>query len=167
MNIRVLFLIVLSFVGLEMYTKENADIVKVGDVLPSFKLKTSSGDVESVDLKGKVVLINFFATWCPSCVKELPQLQKKVWNKYKDNSSFELLVIGREHSEQDLLKFTKDKYTMPFYPDEGRKTYGLFAENTIPRNYVIDKDGKVVYVLTGFSEDAFNEMLSVIEDMIN
>ncbi len=156
----------LGFWGLNMSAQENPDNVKVGDAVPSFKLEKSSGAVASNDLKGKVVLINFFATWCPSCVKELPQLQAKIWNKYKDNSNFELLVVGREHSEEELAKFTKDKYTMPFYPDEVRKTYKLFAENTIPRNYILDKDGKIVYMLTGYSEEDFNEMLSVLDNLL-
>ncbi len=156
----------LGFGGLKTFAQENPDNVNVGDAVPSFKLEKSSGGIASNELKGKVVLINFFATWCPSCVKELPQLQDKVWNKYKDNSNFELLVVGREHTEQELAKFTKDKYTMPFYPDEGRKTYQLFAENTIPRNYIIDKDGKIVYILTGYSEDDFNEMLKVLDRLL-
>jgi len=167
MNYRVLLFVALSIVGLSSYAQENPDIVKIGDKIPSFKIESNKGEISSADFKGKIVLVNFFATWCPSCVKELPQLQEKIWKRYKDNSNFELLVIGREHSEQELEKFTKDKYTMPFYPDEGRKIYQLFAENTIPRNYIVDKEGKIVYMLTGFTEDDFNEMLKVLDKLLN
>ena len=81
----------------------NADIVKVGDSMPAFTLhSTVNGTVNSEDLKGKVVLINIFATWCGPCQSELAEVQKTLWPKYKDNKDFCMLVIGREHTDNQL-----------------------------------------------------------------
>ncbi len=164
---RVLIFLIFNLITIGVIAQNESDIIKIGDQLPSFKLESSKGVINSRDLKGKVVLINFFATWCPSCVKELPHIEQKVWKKYKSNPDFKLLVVGREHTEKELSSFSKEKYTMPFYPDEGRKVYQLFAHNTIPRCYVVDKKGVVVYALTGFSEESFKEMLDVVEDLID
>jgi len=64
---------------------------KVGDVAPTFIFKTIEG-------KEFNTAINFFATWCPPCKKELPVLQKNIKEKYSNNSDFVLVVVGREHS---------------------------------------------------------------------
>jgi len=70
-----------------------AQEIKTGQAIPDFAIKSEEGMVRSSDLKGKVVLINFFATWCKPCMLELPHLQKEVWEKYKDDKRFSLLII--------------------------------------------------------------------------
>ena len=81
----------------------HAQELKKGDKLPDFQLKSSVyGDVSSADLKGKVVLVSLFATWCGPCQLELAEVQKMLWPKYKDNKDFVLLVIGREHTDEQL-----------------------------------------------------------------
>ena len=76
----------------------NADLVKVGDAMPAFTIVSDNGTkTASSEFQGKVLLVNFFATWCPPCQKELAAVQKELWPKYKDNKDFVMLVIGREH----------------------------------------------------------------------
>ena len=71
--------------------------------MPAFTIMNDNGtQVPSSSLKGKVILVNFFATWCPPCQKELAEVQKMLWPKYKDNKDFVLLVIGREHTEVEF-----------------------------------------------------------------
>lgn len=140
-------------------------IVKVGDAMPSFKTTSLSGGSFSSDLtKGKVVLINFWATWCPPCKAELPLLQRNIYDKIKDNN-FSVLCISRGEKDDVVKKFIEQfKYTFPVFLDPDAKTYNLFASKYIPRNFVIGKDGKIKWTSTGFRESEFNEMIKLIEE---
>lgn len=78
--------------------------------MPQFTLNSDVyGQVTPSDLKGKVVLVSLFATWCGPCQKELAEVQSTLYPKYKDNENFRLLVIGREHTDADLTKYNARK----------------------------------------------------------
>ena len=100
--------------------------------MPKFELKSSVyGDIKPGDLKGKVVLVSLFATWCGPCQKELAEVQSTLWPKYKDNKDFVMLVIGREHTDAELQKYNeRKKFTFPLYPDPKREVFSKFAEDT-------------------------------------
>ncbi len=142
-----------------------AQDLKVGDKLPEFTLKSVVyGDVTPADLKGKVVLVNLFATWCGPCQLELAEVEKVLWPKYKDNKDFVMLVIGREHTDEQLQKYNeRKKFTFPLYPDPKREVFSLFAEQSIPRAYLFGKDGRAVYASLGYSPEEFQELLGAIE----
>ena len=133
--------------------------------MPAFTIVNDNGmQVLSSSLKGKVILINFFATWCPPCQKELAEVQKILWPKYKDNKDFALLVIGREHTDAELEKYNEKKgFFFPLYPDKNRAIYGAFAKNLIPRSFLVDKTGKVIYTTKGYSDEEFAELMDKIE----
>lgn len=139
---------------------DNSDIVKVGQAMPSFTIVSDNGaKTSSAEFKGKVVLVTFFATWCPPCQKELPEIEKQIWEQYKDNPDFRLLVIGREHNDSELAKYNEKKgFAFPLYPDKNRKIFNAFAYNLIPRNYLVGKDGKVIYVSKGYTPEEFAEL---------
>lgn len=143
----------------------NEDIVKVGEKMPAFSIVSDNGTkVSSADFKGKVVLINFFATWCPPCQKELASVQQTLWPKYKNNSKFVMLVIGREHSDKELATYNEKKgFTFPLYPDKNRAIFGAFAKSLIPRSYLIGKDGKVLYAGKGYTDKEFVGLMEKIE----
>lgn len=144
-----------------------AQEIKTGRSIPDFTVKNEDGIIRSSDLKGKVVLINFFATWCKPCMLELPHLQKEIWEKYKDDKRFSLLIIGREHSQSEIAEFKAKKgFQLPIYPDEDRSAYSLFAKEYIPRNYIIDKQGKVVFGSVGYNEAEFKEMIKKIDELL-
>lgn len=147
---------------------DNSDIVKVGQAMPAFTIVSDNGKtISSTELKGKVVLITFFATWCPPCQKELPEIQKQIWDKYKNNKNFRLLVIGREHNDAELTKYNEKKgFTFPLYPDKNRKIFGSFAQNLIPRNYLIDKDGKVIYTSKGYTSEEFTQLQNKLAEAL-
>ena len=141
-----------------------AQELKTGDTMPEFQLSSSVyGDVKPADLKGKVVLVSLFATWCGPCQKELAEVQSTLWPKYKDNKDFVLLVIGREHTDEQLQKYNeRKKFTFPLYPDPKREVFSLFAEKTIPRAYLFGKDGKLVYSSVGYTAEEFQTLMESI-----
>ena len=94
------------------------------------------------DLHGKVVLVNFWATWCPPCRKEMPDLES-LYERFKDKG-FVILAI----SDEELTKvqpFIKDRnITYPVLLDNGRKANDLFQVDGIPKSFVYNRDGKLV-----------------------
>ena len=142
-----------------------AQELKTGDAMPEFQLSSLVyGDVKPADLKGKVVLVSLFATWCGPCQKELAEVQSTLWPKYKDNKDFVLLVIGREHTDEQLQKYNeRKKFTFPLYPDPKREVFSLFAEKSIPRAYLFGKDGKLIYSSVGYTAEEFQKLMETIE----
>lgn len=169
MKSKQLFLVfcLLSF-AFPLFAQDEFTLVKEGQKAPDFTFETAPGKTAKLsDLKGKVVWINFFATWCGPCRQELPHLQKEVYDKLKDNPQFELIILGREHSWEEINKFKADNnYNMPFYPDAGRKVFSLYAKQNIPRNFIIDKEGKVAVSSIGFTEKEFAEIVEKVEKLL-
>ena len=105
---------------------------KIGDPLPSFEASTVDGSaIKSSDLKGKVVVVHFWATWCLPCVVEMPRLENEIWRKFR-GTNFVLLAIAREDERKEILQFRKQlRLTMPIINDPHRDIYKLFASEEI------------------------------------
>lgn len=159
---------VMMFVMLVAAICVQAQELKMGDAMPKFELNsTVYGDIKPADLKGKVVLVSLFATWCGPCQKELAEVQSTLWPKYKDNKDFVMLVIGREHTDEQLQKYNeRKKFTFPLYPDPKREVFSLFAEKSIPRAYLFDKSGKLIYSSVGYTEEEFKKLMETIESSL-
>ena len=139
-------------------------LVKTGDKVPAFTVTTLDGEEVAIEkLKGKVVLINFFATWCGPCMKEMPEVESQVWPKFKDQN-FAMVSIGREHTKEQLQTWNKKKgFTFPIAPDPKREVYSKFASQYIPRNFIVDKSGKIIWQGVGFDQKELDQMIKVIE----
>lgn len=142
---------------------------QIGQNVPDFEITKKDGQTISTDdLKGKVVLINFFATWCPPCRMELPHVQEQIWDNFSDREDFDIVVLAREEGWDKIDPFLEEYgYTFSFYPDLNRAVYSLFAADTIPRNVIINRDGKIIYQSIGYSEEEFANMLQVITDELD
>lgn len=148
--------------------QEETTFVKLSENVPAFDFEMSPGINQNIaELKGKLVLITFFATWCGPCRQELPHIQSEIYNKNKNNPNFRLLIFGREHSWEEVNKFkTDNKFSMSFYPDPDRQIYSKFAGQYIPRNFLISPEGKVLFSSIGFAEKDFKELKELIDNQL-
>ncbi|MEW6508439.1 MAG: TlpA disulfide reductase family protein [Bacteroidota bacterium] len=146
----------------------SSTLLNKGNKVPLFNVQSISGQwLSSAQLKGKVTLINFWATWCPPCRAEFPLLQKNIFDVIKDKN-FSILAISRGEETDTVKKFIeRNKYTFPVYVDKEAKVYNLFASKYIPRNFVIGKDGIIKWASTGFVKEEFYEMIEVIKEELN
>jgi len=130
---------------------------KVGQPAPDFTVTTFGGHtVKLADLKGDVVILNFWATWCGPCRKELPLLEAyfRAYNKY----GFQVLAVATEDSVPDsALKPLAAKLTIPLV----KRMKGPYHDlDAVPTNYIIDRSGKLVYAkANAFDLDELNAIV--------
>ncbi len=148
---------------------ERGFIVDVGEKAPEFKMKLVDGkEIKLSDLKGKIVVLQFTASWCSVCRIEMPHLDKDIWQKYKGQ---EVLIIGVDRDEplETVLKFKEEtNISYPLALDPGGDIFNLFAAKNsgVTRNVVINQTGEIIFLTRLFDKDEYQEMLRVIEKNI-
>lgn len=143
---------------------ESFDITKVGQEVPEFSFKTIDEKSYRIsELKGKTVLLVFFATWCAPCMKELPLIETEIWQKYKSDN-FMVIALGRNHSMEEIQKFNKKKrFSFPLAPDPNHEIYGKFFKQYIPRSVLVSKEGKIIYQKQGYKDEDAKKLKELIE----
>ena len=143
---------------------ESTTLVKAGDTAPDFTVEMVDGSSVTLgDLKGKVVLLNFWATWCPPCRQELTRVQTDIIDRFA-GKEFVFLPVSRGEKREAVEAFReKTGYAFPMGLDPARTVYDRYASNYIPRNFVIDRKGKVVLATVGYDEHEFEELIRTIE----
>ncbi len=144
-------------------------VVNVGDQAPdNFELILQDGQKTSLkQLRGKVVVLQFTASWCSVCRKEMPHLEADVWKAYKDKNVM-LIGVDRDEPIKTVQKFHDDmQITYPLALDPGAEIFGKFADKKsgVTRNVVIDTNGKIVFLTRLYDETEFNKMVKVIDQL--
>ena len=123
---------------------------------PSFALVNLEGKkVDIAELKGKVVVVDFWATWCGPCIASFPGMQKMV-NKYKDNPDVKFVFVDTWETKEEKVKnaqefISSNKYTFDVLMDNDNKVVEQFKVDGIPTKFVIDKNGVIRFKSVGFS----------------
>jgi len=137
-----------------------------GEVAPEFRFKDQSGTEFSLSqLRGKVVLVNFWGTFCPPCVDEMPSLQQL--QRRMANKPFELLALSVDTSWEPVNRFMKENgFSLRVYADFDKQISTLYGTNMWPETYVVDKKGKVAYKVIGPKDWTSAEVLKFLDVLI-
>ncbi len=157
----------------ENYIKMLAELRKsmLNNASPSFALLNLEGKkIDIADLKGKTVIVDFWATWCGPCKASFPGMQKMV-NKYKDDPNVKFVFIdtwekGDDKKKQALDFILNNKYTFDVLMDDEDKVVSQFKVDGIPTKFVIDRNGRIRFKSVGFdgSDDKLmQELTAMIE----
>lgn len=171
MKLVLTFIVFLSIISCNTQeTKENRGyIVEVGDAVPNIEFQLIDGSTTTLNaLKGKVIVLQFTASWCSVCRKEMPHLEKEVWQRFKDD---EFILIGVDYDEplETVIKFQQDMgTTYPMSLDPNADIFGIFAhkKSGVTRNVVIDKNGKIAFLTRLYEREEFEAMIQVIDDLL-
>ncbi len=162
--------LIFSIAACAQSTDNRGYLVKVGDKAPDFSIKLTDGEtVKLSELKGKIVMLQFTASWCGVCRKEMPFIEKDIWQKHKGNPNFALLAIDRDEPLETVLKFVKStQISYPIGLDPRADIFALYAERNagITRNVIIDKNGKIVLLTRLYNEEEFAHMTETIDHLL-
>ena len=144
--------------------------VKIGDELPSLTLHMINGETwTNKNFENKVVVIQFTGSWCSVCKKEMPHLERRVWQKFK-NKDFLLIGIDIKDSLDRVIPFiAKTGVTYPIALDPNAEIFNEFTLKGagVTRNIVINKQGEIVLLTRLFEEKEFKSMIDKIDELLN
>ncbi len=143
-------------------------IVKVGDSAPDLELLMLDGSIKKLsEFNSPVIVLNFFASWCGVCRKEIPHIEKEIWQPFKDKG---VAIIGVNFKEKPDVAQKAKRETGMTYPvalDTAGKIFEQFARGGVTRNIVLDKNLKIIFLTRLFDTDEFEQMKSVIHKQLN
>ena len=143
--------------------------ISVGDPLPALEMNMRNGEVwTNKNLENKVVVIQFTGSWCSVCRREMPELEEKVWQEFKNEDFLLIGVDTKEPKEKVDLFIEKMKVTYPISYDPDGKIFSDFTIEGagVTRNIVVDKNGKIVFLTRLYEEKEFNSMIQIIKTLL-
>jgi peroxiredoxin len=152
-------------VNSEPKQEEVKSYTKVGKQMPAFTVKDLGGsEFKLDDLKGKVVVIYFWATWCPYCRDEMPALETEIWQKYRSVPDFAMIGIAFKQSSSEISDYLNiNSLTFPMASDPKGEIFKLFANRGVPLNYVVGRDGKILLQSAGPDPNKFEAWKKLID----
>jgi peroxiredoxin len=154
-----------TFQSLISQPYEHQYMVKVGDTAPDFVITETSGKTYKLsDLRGSVVMLQFTASWCSVCAKEMPHIEEEIWLPGKEKG-LKVIGIDLDEPKEKVEAFAKlTKITYPLALDPGGEIFQLFAQKGagVTRNVVVDRNGKIIVLTRLFKKEEFDGMKRII-----
>lgn len=165
----IIIILILGFSFYVYFRKEKPQsTAQIGSEAPDFTLSTQNGKITKLSqLKGKVVLLNFWATFCTPCLAELPSMERLLKNfRWED---FEILAISIDNSWKDIDEFHSQLGTPPFpiLLDQEKKVMDLYGIRRIPESVLIDKKGTIVQIFKGAYDWDNSKIKELIQTLID
>jgi peroxiredoxin len=152
------------FFGLWLYQLLPAQI-SIGDSAKSFILPDFSGHPVSLDqYAGEIILLNFFASWCPPCQVEAPQLEDSIWQVYQNDGVTVLGVDFQETSSIVSQFMQQNQLTYPVVLDTDGSVFSTYGFTILPSNVLIGRDGNIVWIEEGFNIPRF---VHLVDSLVN
>ncbi len=159
-----------NFIIAEEAPKNPQHIVKIGDSAPDFNIQYLDGVRKKLsENKGKVIMLQFTASWCSVCRKEMPFIESEIYQKLKNNPDFMLIGIDLKEDSATIRKFqSATKISYPIVLDPQGEIFEQYAEKDagVTRNVIIDKQGKIRFLTRLFDRKEFDEMKKIIIELL-
>ncbi len=159
--------ILLSVLSGFMIPMTSSAVVKVGDIPSGVAGIDAAGhEIHLDDYKGKIVLLSFFASWCAPCREELPTLEKI--QKLLGKDKIEVIVVDWQESSPTYHRIRRalSSYTLTFARDENGDVGEAFSVDSLPRLYIIDRQGKVAFVHEGYSDASIDSLAAELNALL-
>ncbi len=147
--------------------KEIDDLESTGNIAPKeIAFKNSNGETISLaELRGKVVFLNFWATWCPPCIAEMPSINR-LKQKYESNNDLVFLMVDADGDYQKSSAFMqKHNYDLPVYISINKVPENIFG-SSLPTTVILDKEGRVVFRHEGSADYESPKVVEFIDNLL-
>lgn len=167
-NLVKLLLLALVVVGALIFALRQRDPrpVSVSDAAPDFRLSSlEQGSISLSDYRGRIVLVNFWATWCPPCVEETPGLEK--FAEQMRGQGVTVIGVSVDEDTDALKKFVSQYHlSYPIALDFDRAVANRYGTFKFPETYILDRDGRVAEKIIGPSDWQDPRMISFVQNLI-
>ncbi|HXX54137.1 MAG TPA: TlpA disulfide reductase family protein [Thermodesulfovibrionales bacterium] len=150
--------------------REEAPVTKVivGLNAPEYLFRDPSGKTYTLsDLRGSVVFINFWATWCPPCIEEIPSIQE-LYSQFKDRKEFRMVTIPyRDNYEKAIAYLKQNNYSLPVLLDPDGKSASAYGVTGVPETYIVDKQGILREKVIGPADWSSPQAISLVSSLLD